>query len=182
MLAASGATNGQAGPFFGSQSGVTADQAFYMEAFLSMDSLPVDALGTRFTHSCNPSNQFNGDVRMLPSGVIQLREPIGATVVAATSDPGQNGTTFAYTPGQSLRFQWGIPVYSATLGVLQMRLLNAVTGAVINSWTSAANLNTFNLGGASRFSVGIQRNGIFNYATRIKYVATRKLAYPVCAG
>jgi hypothetical protein len=170
-------TANQATTGYGSQPNVLSDQAFFTLAEVSLDALPPDANGTRVLLPVDSLGAFQGDYRVINSGVAQMRDGNGVTL-AATSTPGEiNGLTFAALAATPFRFAAGVLVYSATVGQLQMRVYTA-SGALIDQWTSAANVDTLANGGLSTWRAGTCRN-LTAYRTRLRMLATRRGSYPV---
>lgn len=152
----------------GTSLGANSSGQVYLRTRFRMPSLP-DATGVRVMVITDSTGAFLAEVRVINTGKLQLRNSSGT--VQATS-------TATITADQWVDVGLAILVFSATVGQAQMRLWDTSTGAVSETLTSSANLNTLQSGGANRAQFGAIRSGVNNFAVVIDDADTSLTDYP----
>lgn len=143
--------------------------SLYVRLRFRMPVLPPDATGVRFAVVADSGGAFQLDARMTNSGAVELRTGTGTLV----------GTSSAtYSAGQWVDVGLGVPTFSATAGTVEMKLYDA-SGAVAQTITSAATVDTLRGGGANKLQVGAIRSGITSFTVDVDDVAMSSTEYPV---
>lgn len=160
---------GTAGLVFAEQAtGVNSTGSWFGRVRVRMPVLPADATGIRFAVVADSTGAFQIDARMVNTGKVELRT--GAGVLVGTS-------TATYTAGQWVDVGLSIASFSATTGQIEMLLYDG-TGAVAQTITSAANVDTLRSGGANKLQTGLIRSGISSFTVDIDDAAQSSTAYP----
>lgn len=137
--------------------GVNSTGTAHQRVRVLVEALPPDATGVRLLVITDSTGSFRGDVRLINTGKLQLRD--AASAVLATS-----AATFA--AGQFIDAGLATLAFSATVGQLQLALFNG-SGGIAETLTSSAALNTLGAGGLCKFQVGAVRSGLSGYAVVI---------------
>jgi hypothetical protein len=154
------------GPYLERTLSSTGNTPLYLRMRARLDALP--GTDCRLAVITDSGGAFQIDVRVTSAGALNLRS--GAGVVLAT-------TTGTYTAGQWIDFGAAILVHSTTVGQLELVRYDAA-GAVAETLTSSANVDTLRAGGFQKLQVGI-RTTLASFAVDLDDVHLRTSGYPV---
>ena len=142
--------------------------SLYVRLRVQMPVLPPDATGVRFAVVADSAGAFQVDGRMTASGTVELRSGSGSLVGASSA---------TYAAGQWVDVGLSIGAFSSTAGMVEMRLYDAA-GAVTQTITSGATLDTLRGGGPNKVQVGAIRSGVNSFAVLVDDVAMSSTDYP----
>jgi hypothetical protein len=140
----------------------------YGRARFRMPALPADATGVRLLVYSDGGGTFLGDLRIVSSGKLQLRDR-NAAVIATSA--------MTYVANSWVDLGLAVLTFSATVGQLQAVIFNGV-GAAAETMTSAATLDTLGSGGTIACIAGAVRSGLSGYTVVVDDVDWSKTGWP----
>lgn len=158
-----------AGLVYGEQlTGNSSVGPIYFRMRFRMPVLPPDATGIRFAVFADSTGAFQADFRLTNAGKLELRTGTSTLVGSSTA---------TYAAGDWVDVGGAVLVFSTTVGQLEMVTYDA-TGALSQTITSVANVNTTRSGGANKLQAGMIRSGISSFTVDIDDFAQSDLGYP----
>lgn len=148
--------------------GVASQGQLFVRLRFRMPVIPPDTTGIRFVVVADGTGAFQVEGRLSSTGKVQLRTGAGVVV---------NNSTATYVANQWIDVAVAILAFSATVGVIELKLYDSA-GGVAETITSAASVDSLRNGGFTKVQAGMIRTGITTYAVDVDDLAVSNSTYP----
>lgn len=148
----------------------TAGQAYGRTRF-RIPALPPDAQGVRLLVVTDGGGAFLGDLRIVSSGRLQLRDRTATSIATSTT---------TYVANSHIDLGLAVLAFSATAGQLQGVIFDG-SGQVAESLTSPATLDTLGGGGTIACIAGAVRSGLPGFVVVVDDVDWSTTGWPAIA-